>query len=62
MKELRFNKQKISKQLIMRKNFKNKNVYPSGLFWSAPTSRAPRRPPLPPLASYATEVYVLEVS
>ena len=36
------------------KNFKNKNLYPSGPPRIAPTSRAPRRPPLPPLASYAT--------
>ena len=61
MKELRFNKQKISEELIMQKNFKNKYFYPSGPPRIAPTSRAPRRPPLPPLASYATDPKFWEV-
>ena len=57
-KELRFDKKTIADRransLIMKK-MENINLCPSGPPRIAPTSRAPRRPPLPPLVSYATE-------
>ena len=54
-KELRFNKQKFTDRRANNyEKIRNFNVYPSGPPRIALTSRAPRRPPLPPLASYAT--------